>query len=327
MNHALVPGTSGRYCRAGLAALVALLPLSAIAQDSPGEWLERMSGAVATTDYEGTVIRRLRNDTEVLKVVHKVIDGEVHEKLVSQEGEGLEFIRIGDEVHCILPNKKSVLVEKSDHRNSLFSALPHAEIAQTPHYDLALQGTERVAGRTAMLLAVRPHDEYRYGYRIWLERQSGLPLKTEVVGVDGDVIEQIKFADIRIGHNIAADALAPSVEIDSSYTWYREPARYRRVEPASDWAAGDPPPGFELISANSEIAEDADDSTTHLVYSDGVASVSVFIAANTGKQNAGWSNMGTSHSFTVDQGDIEITAVGEVPGVTVQRIATSIRRQ
>jgi sigma-E factor negative regulatory protein RseB len=67
--------------------------------------------------------------------------------------------------------------------------------------------------------------------------------------------------------------------------------------------------------------------TTHIVYSDGVANVSVFIATATPEHAAGWALLGNANSYTTENGGYSVTAVGEVPGVTVQRIATSMQRR
>lgn len=295
-------------------------------QSSPEDWLERMAAAVVSTDYEGTVIRRQRGESEALKVAHKIVDGVVNERLVSQEGDGLEIIRIGDEVHCILPDQKSVLVETWNNQSTLFSALPRSEASRTPQYDLSLQREGRIAGRPAIMLAIRPHDQYRFGHRIWLDKETAFPLQTSLVDPNGEVIEELKFAEISIGENIAAAALDPSMALDS-FTWYRESDRYQTVDVDTDWNCDDLPAGFRAISMKTEFSSDTESSTTHIVYSDGIASISVFIADTGGEEKEGWALVGTSNSFTAEIEGYRVTAVGEVPGVTVQRIASSMRRR
>ncbi|MGI9202993.1 MAG: MucB/RseB C-terminal domain-containing protein [Woeseiaceae bacterium] len=308
--------------------LTALSTSTSWAQSSPGEWLDRMSSAVRSTNYEGTVIRHQNGETEALKVAHKIVDGVVTERLASQEGNGLEIIRIGDEVHCILPDRKSVLVETWNNQSTLFSALPQREATNTPHYDLSLVREGRVAGRPAVMIAVRPHDEYRFGHRIWLDKETAFPLKTSLVNLNGDVVEDIKFADITISDNINAAALDPSVSLES-FTWYRESARYHSTDIETRWQCDDLPAGFRAVSTRTESTpadeSGAETSTTHIVYSDGIASVSVFIADRTGEERDGWALVGTSNSFTAEVNGFQVTAVGEVPGVTVQRIASSMR--
>jgi len=299
---------------------------SAAAKDrlSPDAWLERMSSAVASIDYEGTVIRRQNGEAQALKVVHKVVDGVVNEKVITQEGNGLEIIRIGNEVHCILPDKKSVLIEQWNDRSTLFSTLPSSDVSLGSEYDLSLVREERVAGRPAMLLAIRPHDSFRFGHRVWLDRETAFPLRTELVGNDGQLIEQFKFADINLESPISQQALAPSLDLEN-FTWYTEPARVETAEIQTNWVCDDLPPGFRVISTRHEQLPGADAPVTHIVYGDGLATVSVFIAENQEQEIARRSNVGASSSFSVEREDVQITAVGEVPAETVQRIASSMR--
>ena len=304
------------------------LSTAAAQQQSPADWLELMTSAVATTSYQGTVIRRKRGGSEALKVVHKIVDGVVNERVTSQEGNGLEIIRIGNDVHCILPDKRTVLVEGWNNQSTLFSPLPRKEAARTPQYDLSLMREGRIAGRRAVLIAVRPHDEFRYAHRIWLDGESGFPLQTEVLNFDGELIEEVKFADISFDDDIAADAFDPSVNLDG-FTWYKDPSLHiDTVDIEPDWQSTDLPPGFRVVSArNEKIADGGERGTTHIVYSDGVANVSVFIETPQGDEKSGWSILGASNSYSVSIDGYQVTAVGEVPGITVQKIATSMQQQ
>jgi sigma-E factor negative regulatory protein RseB len=291
---------------------------------TPSDWLDRMSAAVAAIDYEGTVIRRQNGETQALKVVHKVVDGVVNEKVITQEGNGLEIIRIGNEVQCILPDKKSVLIEQWNDRSTLFSTLPSSEVSLGSEYDLSLVREERVAGRPAVLLAIRPHDSFRFGHRIWLDRDTAFPLRTELVGNDGQLIEQFKFADINLESAVSEQALAPSISLEN-FTWYTDPVRAAASDIETSWVCDDLPAGFRVISTRHEQLPGADAPVTHIVYGDGLATVSVFIAEKQEEEIARRSNMGASSSFSFETDDFQITAVGEVPPETVQRIASSMR--
>ncbi len=294
---------------------------------SPNQWLDRMSSVVTTIDFEGTVIRRRDGQSEALKVVRKVIDGVVHEKLVTQEGNGLEIIRNGNEVHCILPDKKSVLVEFWNDESTLFSTLPSSELRFGNEYDLSIVREERVAGRSAIVLAVRPHDGYRYGHRIWLDRETAFPLRTELVGGDGALLEQLKFADVKLNSDIPAKALEPSFNLDG-FTWYPEPARAEVIDVETNWETDDLPPGFRVISSTNETLAGADVAVTHIMLSDGLANVSVFIAEKSDQQVTERSVVGaSSNSHSVESGDHLVTAIGEVPAATVRRIANAIRQK
>ncbi|HZD53358.1 MAG TPA: MucB/RseB C-terminal domain-containing protein [Woeseiaceae bacterium] len=302
---------------------------AAVARERQGplEWLDRMSRAISTLDYEGTVIRRHDGEAQALKVVHKTIDGVVNERVISQEGKGLEFIRRGNEVHCILPDSRSVLIEQWNDQSTLFSTLPGREAQFGSAYDLSVvREEERVAGRPSVLIAIRPHDSYRFGHRLWLDRETGFPLRTELVGSDGSAIEQLKFADISFDSVKAGEMLEPSVDLDH-FTWYSEPQGVETTEIETDWVCADLPTGFRVISTRHERLPGVDAPVTHIVYGDGLATVSVFIAQGKDQSIARRSNVGTSNSFSVQIDGHQVTAIGEVPSETVQRIASSMHRR
>ncbi|MGB5625273.1 MAG: MucB/RseB C-terminal domain-containing protein [Woeseiaceae bacterium] len=316
-----------RQTLARLILLVASLAgLAAALADSsdPSVWLDRMGDAVKKTSYEGTVIRIRGGEAEALKVVHTFADGVIREKVIAQEGNGLEIIRNGNEVHCILPDRKSVLVEEWDDQSTLFSTLPSRDIRFGSEYDMSIVREDRVAGRQANLLAIRPHDGYRYGYRIWLDIETGFPLQTQLIGTDGTAIEQIKFAEIRINKEIHASALAPSYSTEN-YRWVNQsnPHVTRSVE--TEWVSADLPQGFRAISTHEERMSDGDQYVTHILYSDGLANVSVFVARLEEGDSQGESNVGGSNAYSAIVGDHHVTAVGKVPAMTVEQIATTMR--
>jgi sigma-E factor negative regulatory protein RseB len=320
----------GRHSRAA-AALALLCGLStvllqaALARDTdPGALLARMATAVQSTSYEGTVIRESAGKEEVLRVVHSVTDGVVRERLIAQEGDGLEIIRNGNEVHVILPERKSVLVEEWNDQGTLFSTLPSSDIKLGNEYDAAILRSERVAGREAYVLAIRPHDEFRFGHWLWLDRETGFPLQSRLIDTDGSTLEQVKFADIRFGGGIAAGELKPTYSIQS-FKWYAEPARQVTPAVAASWECEQLPGGFRLVSTQEEVMPGNEQPVIHMLFSDGVASVSVFVDRNAGKAMQERSSLGSSNSYSTVIEEHRVTAVGGVPEQTVEQIASSMR--
>lgn len=297
----------------------------AVAERGPSEWLSRMGTAVQTTSYEGTVIRIQDGVAEALKVVHTVEDGVIREKVVAQEGNGFEIIRNGNEVHCILPDRKSVLVEEWDDQSTLFSTLPTSDLRIGNEYDVAIVRKDRVAGREALNLAIRPHDKYRYGHRIWLDVDTGLPLQTQLIGEDGSAIEQVKFADIVINQEIHASALLSSYSTEQ-FTWFRPPSAHLTTDIETRWNSDQLPNGFRAVSTHEEEMSGSDEMVTHILFSDGMANVSVFIAAKGDQMITGAARVGGSNSYSVEHDEFEITAIGEVPAITVRQIATTMHR-
>jgi len=310
------------------AALVSLVLAccAALADDDqgPGEWLQKMAGAVQTTNYDGTVVRIQNGSSEALKVVHMVVDGVIREKMIVQEGNGMEIIRNGNEVHCILPDRKSVLVEEWDDQSTLFSTLPSSDIRFGSEYDVSIVRQERVAGRNTVMLAIRPHDDFRYGHRIWLDYETGFPLQTKLMDSNGVAIEQVKFADINLSQDIHANQLEPSTDI-GNFRWFSQTKAVSKVETESDWVSSDLPPGFRVTSTHIEQVQGNEEPVVHMMISDGLANVSVFIEPRGTDDSARNAQAGAANSFSLLQGNYRVTAVGEVPPATAEHIARSMQ--
>lgn len=308
----------------GLALLLLGMPLITLAAPSPQDWLQRMTVAVSESDFAGTVVLRQNGESEALKLVHKLVDGVVNERIVSQEGNGLEIIRVGNKVHCIVPDSKSVLIEHWSDQTTILPALPQNAADIGPEYHLSVVREERVAGRKAVLLAIRPHDDFRFGHRFWLDRDTAFPLRADLVDHDGVLLQQFKFADIELGKTIPAAALQSDLNLDG-FTWYTDRVAPEATPFDSEWACDDLPAGFRILSSEAEKLPGNDNPVTHIVYGDGLATVSVFIGEKRKTGSPGISTSGATSTYIVDLGEHQITAVGEVPAVTVQRIATSMR--
>ncbi len=298
--------------------------VSLAADPGPGDWLQKMASAVQTTNYDGTVIRIQNGNSEALKVVHVVVDGVVREKVIVQEGNGMEIIRNGSEVHCILPDRKTVLVEEWDDQSTLFSTLPSSDIRFGSEYDVSIVRQERVAGRNAIMLAIRPHDDFRYGHRIWLDHETGFPLQTKLMDSNGVAIEQVKFADINLDHEIQAKQLEPSTDTQN-FRWFSQTATSSKIETESDWVSSDLPPGFRVTSSHVEQVSGNEAPIIHMMISDGLANVSVFIEPRGADDRTRNAHAGAANSFSVLQGDYRVTAVGEVPPATAEHIARSMQ--
>lgn len=293
---------------------------------TPEEWLDRMAVSAERTKYSGTVVRLRGEEVETLHVDHFVDDGEVVERVVSLDGDGLEILRRGSEVQCIIAEKKSILKEDWGNKSTVFSTLPSNGISFGSQYDLAIVRTDRVAGRKAVLLAIRPHDEYRYGHRLWLDKETAFPLKTELVGQSGGPVQRVMFANVDLNAEFDEGTFKPSVDTSSFTTYVIDSGEHVNELTDAGWHCNDLPDGFAVVSAEREVLSDMGSPVIHLVYSDGLASVSVFISEDIDETVAERSSMGASSSFALIHSGAQIVAIGEVPAATVERIARGMAR-
>ncbi len=299
---------------------------------TPADWLNRMGRAVEQLNYRGTLVHNYRGEADASVVVHRVVDGKVTERITSLEDSGREIIRADGQVTCIFPDQKMILVEHQEQleRDSspVMGQLPSFMEFHDDSYDIATLGPGRAAGRECEVLSVHPRDGFRYGYRLWVDRATGMLLKSQLMDEQDKVVEELLFTDISFPASISARDVEPSQKIDS-YTWTRpEPILNRQVRlDGGDWRAMDLPPGFILSAVQTSKATDERGPTEQRVYSDGLASVSVFIEmgiAETEKVE-GLSQIGTARAYTTTLEGCLITAVGDVPEGTARMIALSVR--
>jgi sigma-E factor negative regulatory protein RseB len=324
-------------------AMLASLPQRSYGADDPREWLQKMNQALATRNYDGTFFHLSEGRVETMRIVHRVRAGRVIERLQSLDGSGREFVRNNGELTCYLPDQHTVLVEPRPAHSPFLGSLPQFGAGVDEFYRIETLPSTRVLGRAARVIAVNPKDQFRFGYRLWLDESTAMPLKTQLCDSRGQVIEQIFFARLEMPENIPDSDLAPAVRTDGM-RWVRQGPSSDTASPVlSAFRASELPPGFHLTVAGAQTIGGASVPASHLVYSDGLATVSVFVEAQPaappgpapGADAApsapaeppmqGLARVGSGFAFsTVVQGH-QVTAVGEVPAQTVEFIAHSVK--
>jgi sigma-E factor negative regulatory protein RseB len=185
-----------------------------------------------------------------------------------------------------------------------------------------------MAGFQTRTVAITPRDEYRYGYRIWIDQDSKLLLKSDLTAADGAAIEQVMFTRLDIGSTIADAALQPSLS-GKGYAWYHQSDEETAALPETGetrWSVGRLPDGFSMTHYQRKRMQPEGQDTEHMVFSDGLATVSVYVESLS-SDNAGFtglSGMGAMNAFGIIVDGHQITVVGEVPAVTVEMMARSV---
>lgn len=319
-------GVSASRAAAARFVVLSLLMSAGVALGAePKEWLERMNRALTTRNYEGVYTHVRGTRVETLRIIHRVRGREVTERLLSLDGSGREFIREGDEVTCYLPDKRLVLVERRSPDGPLLGALPAIEDNTSQVYEIRGGERQRLLNRTTRVVALHPRDEFRYGYRLWIDEETAMPLKTQLCDKSGTVIEQILFSSIDLPERIPDSKFKPLVDA-STYKWERPVRSVAISAPPALWEAMRLPPGFRMTTRSSQALPGSKEPVAHLVFSDGVASVSVFVEPRKpDSKTEGPTRVGSSSAFATVVDDHQVTAIGEVPPNTVQFIATQVK--
>ena len=311
------------------ATLIAFAASVAEAQsDEARDWLERMSDALATRNYDGLFTHSTAGQVESMRIVHRVAKGRSLERLVSLDGSGREVVRTEEEVHAYLPDRKVVLVEPRSDNGSLLKTLPTPGPTLDSYYELSLKEGTRLLGRDIVVIDVRPRDAYRYGYRLWLDKETAMPLRSVVGDGAGRQVEQILFTRLEMKDKIPAKEIEPAVDA-TGFQWIRTDrklAAMPQLPTNHGWRPLRVPPGFRLIASRLQPMPGSPMPAQHLIFSDGIAAISVFIepGPSTGSRPPEASSMGSANAYSMSvQGHI-VTAIGEVPANTVREIATSV---
>jgi sigma-E factor negative regulatory protein RseB len=298
---------------------------------TPAQWLERMDHALTTRNYDGTFSHWQGGRVEMLRIIHRVQDGTVSERLASLDGSGREFIRTGSSLACYLPDRRTVLVEQRPTAESLVG-FPTVNDQTASFYDIREVGHTRLNRRETHVITVSPKDEYRYGYRLWIDDSTAMPLKSQLADAHGEVIEQIVFASLTLSARIPDTAFRPDISTEG-FQWLRNDAA-PHAQPGATvlaWSAMSLPPGFRMTVRSAQVMPGSAGPVDHLVFTDGFASVSVFVErqpAPSGQPPVPESaTVGSSSAFSTVIDGHKITAVGEVPPATVRFIASQLKAQ
>ncbi len=319
---------------AGLAAALAVPGLAWAGADDPAVWVDRMNQVLANRNYDGVFVHQLGEHRETLRIIHRVQDGHLTERLVSTDGSGREFVRDGNELVGYFPDRRIVVVEKRTRSLGFIGGLPGFDPGAQANYDVRDVEHSRVLGRATRVITVTPRDNYRYGYRLWIDEKTAMPVKTQLASASGEIIEQITFASLSMPSRIEEELLKPEVETEGFRWLRREPPVFKPGEQVA-WSAQSLPPGFRRSAGGVSGMPGPPKPASHMVFTDGLASVSVFIETaatpvqltrkGTPRQAQGAAQLGAAAAFTALTEGYRVTAVGEVPPATVKAIAESLR--
>lgn len=302
---------------------VLLIFPAAVFADQPeaSAWLQKISSAAHRTNYSGTFIYYRDGKMETSRITHLADESGEHEKLEVLDGSPREIIRNNDEVVCYMPDSKATFSERRRVKAGFPAILPEGAGDIGALYQVKLGGSERVAGYECRNIMLISRDAFRYGHRLCAHADTGLLLKSTTLNEKNEMVDQFSFSQIVIGGEIDKQSLKPKFA-------KRLPPAHPAVEMPVDaaWQLGSIPPGFVRIMGLKRSFPGKKQPTNHLVYSDHLAAVSIFIEplASDARTAAGISRNGAIHIFTRSVNNHLVTVLGEVPEATVTQIGNAI---
>lgn len=294
------------------ALMISALSAYAESERSPREWLEQMSRSHRELNYSGVLSYQSPGQMHSYRLRHGVVNGKEFEHVEPLSGGSSDLVRFGHHVTCVHPG------------HQLLRQSPQAD-GPARHYQMSLSGYERVADRKAVVIRIEPNDRHRYAYRLSLDEETGLLLRSELLSGRGQAIERFQFVMIEIGGSLPSSARA---RIAGGHNpSHREPldvAQSQALQAEQSWQPSWVPDGFLMVRAES-------DQSGHLqTYSDGMAAFSVFLDpdSDVDSEPTEIRQGATVAASTPLIGDRErwlATVVGEIPLATARKVAASVR--
>jgi sigma-E factor negative regulatory protein RseB len=294
------------------------------------DWLETMAFAAHQTDYSGTFVYQdgVTGNVEVSRITHVAdADGE-HQRLESLNGIRREIVSSNSQVWLFYGERK-VRIDRPHGEKNFPDLLPEQLSSLKENYVIKQAEEDRVAGFHVHAVVFQPKDNLRYAHKMWAHSESGLLLKAVVLDERSRIIEQYAFTQLMLGGKVDRSWIEKTIPESSSF---KKDAAATVAKPVvepkpSDWQVDALPSGFKKIMEFCRPIRDKTIPVTHLVFSDGLAGISVFIEDLAGREglNPGLSSQGAIQVYSRISGDKLITVVGEVPPRTVMQVAESVR--
>lgn len=306
--------------------LLTILVSAPVFADPAMEWVQKMSDAMRNLNYRGHFVYMHENQLESMQIEHyRDVNGE-KERLLSLNGEAREVIRDNQNLTCIWPSSRKVVVDLS-RKNSFSPIFIPEDIARLEKfYSLKLLGMDRIADQETMVVHIDPKDRYRYGMKFWINQDNGLMMKSSLIDETNREIEQVMFTSLKLfeeGETLVIDTL-PKIGENYSLIRYHRGESVASLTADDAWQLTEAPGGFWRESVLKRKIPGTNHVVQQMVYTDGLASLSIFIERNSSDTHRGGTSMGAVNAFIRVLNNHSVTAIGEVPAVTVKKVAESV---
>ena len=312
----------------------AAVPAVAADARSLNDWLMRMHEASKNRSYIGTFVISTGATLSSAKIWRVCEGGEQVERVETLTGTPRSVFRHNGQVVTFIPDHKVARIEKRDSLGLFPELLQSTDNRIADFYNVRQEGVSRVAGLDADVIVMTPNDGLRFGYRVWIERQSGLVVKLQTLDIDGLVLEQAAFSELQLGASIRMDKLVQMMGKTEGYR-VEKPSLIRTSAKAEGWALKKPVAGFTSVSCykrpvsastGSGVTEEA---SLQWIFSDGLASVSIFVEPLDPRRHVGETtfSMGATRTLSRQVDLYWVTVMGEVPMPTLKLFASGLEHK
>lgn len=267
---------------------------------SAEELLSKINEANRQHQFNGMLTYEYSGYLQAAKVEHRVVGNVVQQKITVIDGAAPSTVHRQALQEC----------SSGQTRWGLWSSEVDMD-ALALGYHMSIQGRERLAGRDTSIVVLKPVDRFRYGYRLNIDEVTGLVImRMRLLGEQ--IVDRTRYIDF---------SLVEDAELGEKSSIAPEASPCMAEPFKSMWALSWVPPGFQAVG--NRITAQGEEV---LMYSDGLAFVSVFIT-NPKPKNARLSSGATSvamASFEAGKVAHSVIVMGEVPIEAADKMANSV---
>ncbi|NJD34955.1 MAG: siderophore-interacting protein [Betaproteobacteria bacterium] len=288
--------------------------------------LQRIAQGSRQLTYSGVFVYRSGARVDTSRIAHSFSDGVEVERIEALDGSPREVLRADSEVKCFFPEERLLIVERLSRQRGFPALLPAGLGSLPEHYAIQGGSSGRIAGVSSRAVLLKPRDEWRYGHEFWMDAGSGLLLKATLLGANGEALESFAFTHVKIGGPLEQGALKPGYDLERVRV---QQTRTTDLRPEDlGWTFRTQLPGFRKVAAMRREAGAANSESLHVVFSDGLATISVFIEPGgaVGERET-TATLGPVNVYRRQIDEHRVVVMGEVPAIAVRRIGEGLERR
>ncbi len=309
------------------AVLLLTLPAMPTIAQSMEQLFDRINASANTTSYKGTLTYSHGAHTEAMQVFRAVNDQGFRERIYSLTGTPSEIVRTNKAVWCYFPDRKEGFYKATNKNLYRISDLQSVQVSELrKYYSMQVRGQDRIANRLTKRVLLVPKDAFRYGHEMWIDEETGLLLRSDLLETDAGIIDSYMFVEITLDAEISDSDLQPSLSsTNASFAWgFSLPDDSPMTADELRWAVKSVPDGFKKVK---HVRSTSDNSMTEqIIFSDNLATVSLFIQKQDENENGfvGFRRLGSVNAYGRIINDYHVIVMGDVPAKTVSVIGNSV---
>ena len=329
-----------------LALLAASLPADAgSASAGPDALLARAIGADASASYTGVVevvrFGSRTSEASEYRIEHRAPDFTRRLYAAPSSLSGDAVVSKGDVSFAIDAKRRRIVESRNDAMDDPFARKDNYALLRA-NYEAVGRGADLFDGRQTAGIALVNRWSRRTVLFMRVDRATNVVLDRQEFGPDGAIESEVRFTEIHYAAAIPTSDFA----LPKAYRLVQGPTFGRPSENAADvvrragFQAREPkalPNGFSPVEGT--LVELKGVRTVHLLYSDGIRTISLFENAKASNadlsalrpqttsvagRSAQYAEEGPLALLTWSDGDLSYTLVGEITLPDLQRIAASL---